>query len=128
MRILEVFDYFLNIFVSYETMKLDLQANCGYFQVCVIADAFRCVWKMAFVGQIVGPFLAPIKAKICQYIGFRLFSCKVCTGFTWNLIHKLIRAIFVGVKTESKFRCFEILVFSHFFKISLVSYRFPCSL
>ena len=63
MRIFEVFDYFLNIFVSYETTKLDLQANCGYFQVYVVASAFRCVWKMVFVGQIVGPFWHRLRPK-----------------------------------------------------------------
>ena len=51
---------------------------------------FRCVCKMVPVGQIFGP-------QIGQYIGFSLFSGKVSTGFTQNLIYKFIRAIFVGV-------------------------------
>ena len=45
-----------------------------------------CVWKMAPVGQIRGPFLA----QIGQYIGFRLFSWKVSTGFTRSLLGLLL--------------------------------------
>ena len=45
-----------------------------------------------------GPhFRAPNRAKIGQYIGFRLFSWNVFAIFTWNLIYKLIGATFVGV-------------------------------
>ena len=54
-----------------------------------IVGTFRCVWKMAPVGQIVGPFLAQNRAKIGQYTDFRLFSWTVSAGFTWNLIYKL---------------------------------------
>ena len=43
---------------------------------------YRCVVKMAPVGQIIGPFLAPNRAKIGQYMGFPLFSIKVSVGFT----------------------------------------------
>ena len=55
-----------------------------------------CVWQTTPVGQIFGPVLAPNNAEMGQYTGFRLFL-KVSTGFTWNLIYKLIRATFVGV-------------------------------
>ena len=51
-------------------MKLDLEAYCVYFQVCV---------KMAPAGQIVGPLLAPNNAKIRPKGIFRLF----CKGFHW---------------------------------------------
>ena len=52
---------------------------------------------MATSGQILGPFLAPNKTKIGEYVGFRLFSCKFSAGFTWNFIYKLNGATFVGI-------------------------------
>ena len=81
--------------------------------------------KITPVGKIFGPFFAPNRAKICQFIGFRLFSLKIFTGFTWNFIHKLIGATFFryvkerpkrpkfvgnfGPPNESKFRFSTIL-------------------
>ena len=46
-------------------MKLGLQAYYGYFQVCV---------KNGPCEPNLRAFMAPNKAKIGQYIGFRLFS------------------------------------------------------
>ena len=41
---------------------------------------------MALLGQVFGPFVVPNKATIGQYIGFRIFSQNVSTGFTRNLL------------------------------------------
>ena len=50
------------------------------------------------VDQILGPFWSQIGPKLIgQYIGFRLFSWKGSTVFTWNLIYKLVGATFLGV-------------------------------
>ena len=52
---------------------------------------------MASVGQFFLAVYGSKKAKIGQYIGFRLFTWKVVTGFSRNLIYKLDGAIYVGV-------------------------------
>ena len=51
-----------------------------------IVGTFKCVCKMARVGQIFGPFLAPNRAEICQYV-FLVYFGQISTGFTWNIIH-----------------------------------------
>ena len=71
MGILEFFGTFLK---KYGTLKLGLQAHCGYFQMC--------------------PFFGP---ELGQNVGFRLFFLTISTGFTWNLISKLVTAAFGGV-------------------------------
>ena len=58
-----------------------------------ILDTFKSVWKKTPAGQICGPFLAPNRAEICQYVGFRLFSWKFSAGITGNLIYYHVRAI-----------------------------------
>ena len=114
MGILDVFGHFLKKKSYYGTMKLGLQAYCGYFQVCV------CVWKIAPVDLILGPLLAPNGAKIGKYTGFCRFSWK---SFCWNhlkLNYKRIGATFVAApeaqilghfwpSNESKFRFLNIL-------------------
>ena len=54
----------------YGTTKLDI--------LWVLSNV--CMWKMAHVGQIFGPFLDLDSTKICQSIGFRIFSLK---SFHW---------------------------------------------
>ena len=58
-----------------------------------IVYTVRCVWKWLPWAKFSGPFWA----KIGRFVGFRLFSRKDSTGFTWNLIYKLFGATFVGV-------------------------------
>ena len=41
-----------------------------------IVGSFKCVWKMAHVGRIFGPFLAPNKTKIGQKQVFFYFREK----------------------------------------------------
>ena len=49
----------------YETIKYGLQAHCGNFEVCV---------KNGPCGLNFRAVLVPNRAKMGQYIGFRLFS------------------------------------------------------
>ena len=39
-----------------------------------IVGTFKCVCKMAPMGQFFGPFLVQNRAEMCQYVGFCLFS------------------------------------------------------
>ena len=69
-------------------MKLDLQAYCEYFQMCVKNGP--CV-------QIFGPFLAPNSAKIRPKASFSSILQKASTRFTWNLSFKLNGTTFKSV-------------------------------
>ena len=56
--------------------------------MCVKNGAYRPNFRVV---------LAPNRAKIGQYIGFRLYSWKVSTGFTRNWVYKPVGATFIGV-------------------------------
>ena len=63
-----------------------------------IVGIFMFVWKITPVGKNFGSFLVPNKAKIGQYLAFRLFSWKFSAGFIWHFIYKLVGSFFVGVE------------------------------
>ena len=71
-------------------MKLDLRAHCWYFQVCVCAKIDPCELNFRAVCD-------PKYGQNRSIYRLRLFSWQVSTGFTRNLIYKLVGATFAGV-------------------------------